>query len=94
MWKRLFRQPLPLPRLSLPLPTEPGLYESLDLISYELADKYEYDYQNQQLTICKGTLLVRISQVLSISRVLLLCSCKKCLQHINTNSIYNNLTSS
>jgi len=25
MWKRLFRQPLPLLHLSLPLPTEPGL---------------------------------------------------------------------
>jgi len=30
MWKRLFRQPLPLSHLSLPLPTEPGLYQSLD----------------------------------------------------------------
>jgi len=46
MWKRLFRQPLP-------LPTEPGLY-----LIYELADKH--DYQNQQLTIDKGTLLVKM----------------------------------
>jgi len=62
MWKRLFRQPLPLPHLSLPLPhlslplplpTEPGLY-----LIYELADKH--DYQNQQLTIYKGTLLVKM----------------------------------
>jgi len=58
MWKRLFRQPLPLAHLSLPLPplplpTEPGLY-----LIYELADKH--DYQNQQLTIYKGTLIVKI----------------------------------
>ena len=33
--------------------TEPGLY-----LIYELADKH--DYQNQQLTIYKGTLLVKI----------------------------------
>jgi len=55
MWKRLFRQPLPhlsLP-LPLPLPTEPGLY-----LIYELADKH--DYQNQQLTIYRGTLLVKM----------------------------------
>jgi len=55
MWKQLFRQPLPLPHLSLPLPPlplpeEPGLY-----LIYELADKH--NYQNQQLTIYKGTLL-------------------------------------
>jgi len=25
MWKQLFHQPLPLPHLSLPLPTEPRL---------------------------------------------------------------------
>ena len=70
MWRRLLRQPLPLPlpHLSLPLPTEPwmdsnrawiwiltepGLY-----LIYELADKH--DYQNQQLTIYKGTLLVKM----------------------------------
>jgi len=58
MWNQLFRQPLPLPHLSLPLPplplpTDPGLY-----FIYELADKH--DYQNQQLTIYKGTLLVRM----------------------------------
>ena len=55
MWKRLFRQslPLPLPHLSLPLPTEPGLY-----LIYELAEKH--DYQNQQLTIYKGTLPVKM----------------------------------
>jgi len=53
MWKRLFRQPLPLPHLSLPLPTEPGLH-----LVYELADKHHY--QNQQLTIDKGTLLVKM----------------------------------
>jgi len=51
MWKRLFRQPLPLP--PLPLPTEPGL-----CLIYELADKH--DYQNQQLTIYKGTLLAKM----------------------------------
>jgi len=51
MWKRLFRQLLP--RRPLPLPTEPGLY-----FIYELADKH--DYQNQQLTIHKGTLLVKM----------------------------------
>jgi len=45
-------QPLPLPHPSLPLPTEPGLY-----LIYELADKH--DCQNQQLTIYKGTLLVK-----------------------------------
>jgi len=33
--------------------TEPGLY-----LIYELADKH--DYQNQQLTIYKGTLLVKM----------------------------------
>jgi len=33
--------------------TEPGLYHI-----YELADKH--DYQNQQLTIYKGTLLVKM----------------------------------
>jgi len=53
MWKRLFRQPLPLPHLSLPLPTEPGLY-----LIYELADKHHY--KNQQLMIYKGTLLVKM----------------------------------
>jgi len=58
MWKRLFHQPLPLPYLSLPvpplpLPTEPELY-----LIYELADKN--DYQNQQLTIYKGILLVKM----------------------------------
>jgi len=52
MWKRLFRQPLP-------LPTEPGLY-----LIYELADKH--DYQNQQLTIDKGTLLVKMIAKVSI----------------------------
>jgi len=46
MWKRLFRQPLP-------LPTEPGLY-----FIYELDDKH--GYQNQQLTNYKGTLLVKM----------------------------------
>jgi len=49
MWKRLFRQPLP----PLPLPTGPGLY-----LIYELADKH--GYQNQQLTIYKGTILVKM----------------------------------
>jgi len=60
MWKRLFRQPLPLllPHLSLPLPplplpTELGLY-----LIYKLADKH--DYQNQQLKIYKGTFLVKM----------------------------------
>jgi len=33
--------------------TEPGLY-----LIYEVADKH--DYQNQQLTIYKGTLLVKM----------------------------------
>jgi len=46
------------PHLSLPLPpfllsTEPGLY-----LIYELSDKH--DYQNQQLTIYRGTLLVKM----------------------------------
>jgi len=53
MWKRLFHHPLPPPHLPFPLPTEPGLY-----LIYELADKH--DYQNQQLTIYKGTLLVKM----------------------------------
>jgi len=56
MWKGLFRQPLPLPHLSLPLlplPTEPGLY-----LIHELADMH--DYQNQQFTIYKGTLLIKM----------------------------------
>jgi len=53
MWKRLFRQPLPHLTLPLPLPTEPGLY-----LIYELVDKH--DYQNQQLTSYKGTLLVKM----------------------------------
>jgi len=53
MWKRLFRQPLPLPHQSLPLPTEPGL-----CLIFELADKL--DCENQQLTIYKGTLLVKM----------------------------------
>jgi len=53
MWKWLFRQLLPLPHLLLPLLIEPGLY-----LIYELADKH--DYQNQQLTIYKGTLLVEM----------------------------------
>jgi len=57
MWKRLFRQSLPLP--PLPLPIEPGLY-----LIYELADKH--DYQNQQFTICKGTLLVIMIAEVSI----------------------------
>jgi len=50
MWKRLFRQPLPHLTLPLPLPTEPGLYQSLD----------KHDYQNQQLTSYKGTILVKM----------------------------------
>jgi len=33
--------------------SEPGLY-----LIYELADKH--DYHNQQLTICNGTLLVKM----------------------------------
>jgi len=57
MWKRLFRQPLPLPHL--PLPTEPILY----LIN-ELADKH--DYQNQQLAIYKHAVLVKMIAEVSI----------------------------
>ena len=69
--------------------TEPGLY-----LIYELADKH--DYQNQQLTIYKGTLLVK--KLVSVTTVLLLCFYKKTQHrklsstHINTNSTYNNLT--
>jgi len=39
--------------VNLPLPPEPGLY-----LIYELADKH--DYHNQQFTIYKGTLLVKM----------------------------------
>jgi len=45
MWKRLFCQPLP-------LPTEP------DYLIYELSDKH--GYQNEQLMIYKGTLLIKM----------------------------------
>jgi len=90
MWNRLFRQPLPFPLL--PLPAEFGLY-----LIYELANKH--DYQNQQLTIYKGTLLVKMIASVSICQhgtaTLLLQKTqprKLSSIHINTNSTYSNLT--
>jgi len=88
MWKRIFRQPLPLPHLSppLPLPTEPRLY-----LIYELADKH--DYENQHLTIYKGTLLGKMIAWVSICQhgtaALFLQKTqprKLSSTHINTNS--------
>jgi len=89
MWNRLFRHPLP--HLSLPLPTEPGLY-----LIYEHSDKG--DYKNQQLTIYKGTLLVKVIVYVSVCQhstaTLLLQKTqprKLSSTHINTNNTYNNL---
>ena len=72
--------------------TEPGLH-----LIYELADKH--DYQNQQLTIYKGTLLVKMIAKVSICQhgtaTLFLQKTqprKLSSTHINTNSTYNNLT--
>jgi len=72
--------------------TEPGLY-----LIYELADGH--DYQNPQLTIYKGTLLVKMIAYVSIchhgTATLLLQKTqptKLSSKHINTNSSYNNLT--
>ena len=72
--------------------TEPGLY-----LIYELADKH--DYQNQQLTIYKGTLLVKMIAQVSICQhgtaTLFLQKTqpgKLSSTHINTNSTYNILT--
>jgi len=72
--------------------TEPGLY-----LIYEVADKH--DYQNQQLMIYKGTLLINMIAYLSICQhgtaTLLLQKTqpsKLSSKHINTNSTYNNLT--
>ena len=72
--------------------TEPGLY-----LIYELADKH--DYQNHELTIYKGTLLVKMIAYVSICQhgtaTLFLQktqSRKLSSTHINTNSTYNNLT--
>ena len=71
---------------------EPGLY-----LIYELADKHEY--QNQQLTIYKGTLLVKMNAQVSICQhgiaTLLLQKTqprKLSSTHVSTNSTYNNLT--
>ena len=53
--------------------TELGLY-----LIYELADKH--DYQNQQLTIYKGTLLVKLSHKLVLLQPLRWC-CVDCVIH-------------
>ena len=72
--------------------TEPRLY-----LIYELADKH--DYQNQQLTIYKGTLLVKMITQVNICQygtatLFLQKTQPRQLSstHINTNSTYNNLT--
>jgi len=64
---------------------------------YELSEKH--DYQNQQLTIYKGALLVKMIAYVGICQhgtaTLLLQKTqprKLSSTHINTNSIYNNLT--